>query len=207
MSIVHPLTHIPLPTPKRSPASAAATAKLNVGFRIAHYLLGKDAANDRQQLHESADMASGRREVDQWPVPAHNRRHEVATGVGRWTMAWYSAVGEMGHRPPAYHHKRRRSQGRAGAWVGWLAATRLRAVPHGRRPARIRITRNEREEADVWAGRNIFSWPNEHAKAKAGWKPGDLVGRRLTRLSRCELLKACGLPDPIGRGRWLPVLA
>lgn len=107
----------PIP-PKRSPASAAATAKLNVGFRIAHYLLGKDAANDRQQLHESADMASGRREVDQWPVPAHNRRHEVATGVGRWTMAWYSAVGEMGHRPPAYHHKRRRSQGRAGAWVG-----------------------------------------------------------------------------------------
>jgi hypothetical protein len=115
MYIIHPP---PLPKKNRSPASAAATAKLNVGFRIAHYLVGKEPANDRQKLHESADMAGGRREVDQWPVPAHNRRHEVATGVGRWTMAWYSAVGEMGHRPPAYHHERRRSQGRAGASVG-----------------------------------------------------------------------------------------
>ena len=48
---------------------------LTGGRRIGGCLVGKDAANGRQELHEPADMASGRREVDERPVPAHDCRH------------------------------------------------------------------------------------------------------------------------------------
>ena len=52
------------------------------GCGVADYLVGKDAAYGREKLHESADMAGGRREVDQRPVPADSCRHGAAAAPG-----------------------------------------------------------------------------------------------------------------------------
>jgi hypothetical protein len=62
--------------------------------RTAKYLLRKDAADGRKQLHESADMAGGRREVDQRAVPAHSYRHgATAAAAGPWTRTRYRRYG------------------------------------------------------------------------------------------------------------------
>jgi hypothetical protein len=82
-SICVPISH-PTPVAPVSHPKYSRPAK-----RRTHYLVVSDASNGRQQLHEAADMAGGHGEVDQWPVPAHHRRHVPA--AGDIPMASYSS--------------------------------------------------------------------------------------------------------------------
>lgn len=119
-----------------------------VGSRIATYLVGKDAANGRQELHESADMAGGRREVDQRPVPAHNCRHGAAAAAGQWTRPSEfgpSYSGDVVLKPALPLHER-------GVMLVRPAAQPLSRRLPSRKPRSRRLgTKRKKKNCEEWA--------------------------------------------------------